>query len=135
MLTEFKHTTKEVMMKKILGLMIIMGCFLFVAGQSFANCDLANGSGGAAVECATDNVAGVSTFNFSPSPAVITDGDSFQNKFVIGAVHEQALDNTGGKEYGMAYDSTKVYWFDVSGTDTMEAVTGSDSSIFSSWNH
>ena len=123
-------------MKKqfIIGLAFI-SAMLFTASVYAADYESANP--GDSITIDASSVSGAQDPVFNPSPQVTILLNVGADKFATAAVHRQALDTTDGKEYGMAYDSTKIYFYDVSAVTTVVDITTSSSTAFSGtgWAH
>lgn len=106
--------------------LIMMGTFVHAA-------DVTN-TAGEAVVISSANVNGApATMVFNPSPQVLMQVNHGALQFNATAGHTGSYNNTGGKEYAVAYDSTKVFFKDVSGiaTPTLDTIASSNSSDFS----
>ena len=119
-------------MKKVLC--ITVGAFLgsltlfnYVTATDFASTD------GAKIEMDTSGqVAGSTTFSFTPSSQVNIDGES--NPTTWGAVswHSQALDKTNGQGYGMIHNSARVFFRSLEGVTSL-TLPGTQISDFTGW--
>ncbi len=113
-------------MKKIY---LIAACFalsLMIAQGAYAL--TFDTSGGEAIAMDTADPA----FDpFTPSTNVSMKGRTAVAGFAISAVHDQVLAKKAGKLFGMASDSSAVFWKDVADTgDTFDDIDTSDSSVF-----
>ena len=121
-------------MKKILTLAAIG---IFTLSMTQAAHTVVWGWTEGSIPISTNNVAGTPDFDpFSPSTNVYMMGQTASSGFTIGALHDQVVGKKSGKAFGMASDSNKVYYLDISDEDTftsiavVSATDTSDSSYF-----
>jgi hypothetical protein len=69
-------------------------------------------------------VAGAQSITFDPSTNVQMNGNSMATSFAIGAYHSQALRKASGQAYGMAADSSKMYFQDISDSTAYTGLVG-----------
>ena len=121
-------------MKRLLILGI--ACLGFSASQaSAATLDLDQSAGGAAaVFTPTTLVPGAVALSFTPSAQVVMDGKSVRTSFAINAYHGAVLNKASGQAYGMAADSKKVYFLDISTVTAYASPTGTTAATFSGAN-
>ena len=122
-------------MKKSI-LIFSIACLGLLASNATAatlNVDQSGGAGTAAVFTPTALVPGAVPLSFIPSAQVNIAGSSVRTAFQINAYHQAVLGKSSGQGYGMASDSKKVYFLDISTVTTWTAVSGTNVSAFSGW--
>ena len=79
-------------------------------------------------------VPGAQPIAFTPSTNVNMGADVVSTSFAINAWHDQADQKKNGQAYGMAADSNKMFFLDISGT-AATAVSGTNAgAAFAGWN-
>lgn len=69
---------------------------------------------------------------FTPSTNVIMDGATSAAGFAAAAYHSQVFQKKSGKEFGMASDSSAMWYNDISAANaTATTVASTDSAVFS----
>lgn len=112
--------------------MAILALSILASSASFADVSW-DGTAGAAITIdATANVTGSSVIVFNPSAQVSISGGSAPTSFAVEAVHDAVQGKDVGQKYGMAADSSNVFW--ISASEAYTATTATNSSPFSSWN-
>ena len=105
----------------------------FSANNTYAS-DVAQTTPGGVVTVAATAVAGAQPITFNPSTNVNMDGATSATAFAIDGWHEQAELKTAGQGYGMASDTNKMFFIDISQAISATTITGTNSGAFSSWN-
>lgn len=96
-------------MKIFLSILTFFMMLMFHQGVSFG-ADVHNPTPGSPLTIdATGNVPGSDIFVFHPSPYGMIAVKTRDDCFAAAAVNSQALGVEGGREYGMAADSKKVF--------------------------
>lgn len=117
-------------MKKFSLLIFALIALGFCATNSFA-ASYSTSTAGASMTVTATSVSQADNLVFNPSPKVFMTGISSNTGFAHDAVHESALGQEGGQQYGMAADSNKVYYLKASNLSVVTTVTSTDSSFFS----
>jgi len=107
-------------MKKGISLVIAIVALMFLAANAFA-LDFISTDG--SVILVNPTTPGAATIEFKPSPRCNIDGFSSSNGFAVRGAHIAAIGTGGGMEYGMASDTTKVYFRDISGIADASGLT------------
>lgn len=122
-------------MKKIL--FVAAGLFLCALTiQNIANAaSLSQPNVGGPVTVSATNVSGAKSIVFTPSSNVVMTGVSEKTSWALGAYHTQAMNKKNGQGYGMAADSNKVWFQDISSATTLSITTTTAAAAFGSpWN-
>lgn len=122
-------------MKKIfLTIAAVSLCSAFIATNSMA-VGLTQANAGDAVTITVTGTAPAFTA-FNPSTNVIMKGTTIATEFAVSAYHLQVLAKSSGKAFGMASDSSAMYYLDISPPGTVDSATdvsASDSTAFSTY--
>ena len=119
-------------MKRFLTLLIAASAIMLMTSVVQA-AQFTNASGGLKIVITTPVLTQVDDFVFDPSPQVLIQSNCGALKFNTTAAHYQAFETSGGKEYAMSYDSTKVFYRDiepVAPATGLFTLTASDSTDF-----
>ena len=92
-----------------------------------------NANPGEALTITGTGVPGAKNVVFTPSTNVNMSADSMATSFAVNGWHDQADQKKNGQAYGMAADSNKMFFLDISTTAGV-AVTATNSTAFSGWN-
>jgi hypothetical protein len=124
----FLSNILEIPMKKIFY--VLAGLTFCVAITHNAHAlDITQAAAGEAVKLTVLNSPTFDSFN--PSTSVIMDGVSQPSQFAVGSYHQQVFQKKSGKAFGMASDSSAVWWLDISADNAaVPAVATSDSTAF-----
>lgn len=110
---------------------ILTTCLLTLSAQAAAITQA--GGAGAVVTTGASGSGGALRFN--PSPSVLMAGSSTETTFAIAAGHNQAVGKADGKAFGLAADSNKTYWLELTADTVVTNFADTDSSTFNaSWN-
>lgn len=119
-------------MKKVLSILSILVLSLFLAYNAFA-----------ANYAQSDNLVTVSATNvstaddivFQASAQVAMSGASEATSFAHAAHHNQALGKKHGRQFGMAADTSTIWWDDIE-DGTVLTITATSYTVFSTagWN-
>lgn len=120
-------------MKKFSMFMALLAFGIFTSQSSIAAVSDAKTAGAAIVLDATTNVPGSSVINFNPSAQVSISVSSDTTAFAVAGGHDAVQGKDQGQNYGMASDSSNVFWSNA-GTTAYATVSASNSSAFSGWN-
>ena len=101
-------------------------------------CSNANAASGDVSQNASTNVVTIDTTNntaapdltFNPSTNVAVAGESSATAFQINAYHTAVLNKTSGQSFGMASNSNKVWFDDISGDASYNTPTGTSTANF-----
>ena len=101
----------------------ILAACMVLASASFAGAaTLGNGGPSKEVKIAKGGNA-PAEFVFQVSPQIVTTGATERDNFTVAAVHNNALKKKGGMAYGMASDSSDLFWLDVATTEALAGIT------------
>ena len=123
-------------MKKTLSFLVAASVFGLLAmhTNAMASVSVANTNPGDPVTVTPTNVSGAANLVFNPSTNVIIDGDSDETSFAIWGYHSQVLGKSSGQAYGMAADTNKLFFLDISGLSAAPTVTGTNAAAaFTAW--
>ena len=122
------------MVKKIYSSIAIIGlCFIASSASAVTNWDNST-SPGSTVTITVDTtvIPGGTDLVFQPSAQVNISGGSESGSFATMAGHEGTQGKDSGQNYGMASDSSNVFW--VVAPATYTAITAVDSAAFTGYN-
>ena len=121
-------------MKKSLCLTLGACLISIVALYSNANATTFNNGTGGQVSFTITTPGAPTPFTFNPSSNVAMAGVSVATAFQENAYHTAVLNKASGQSFGMASNSNKIWFNDISSTSSYTAPTGSTSATFSGWN-
>jgi len=117
------------MVKTITSFMAIMA-LCFMTSSAFAAANTA--TAGDALTVTVSNVTGASDLTFQPSAQVSISCESSATSFAAEAGHDAVQGKDAGQNYGMASDSSTVFWVNAK-TTAYDTVSATNSTAFSSW--
>lgn len=120
------------MVKKLTSFMAIT-VLLFCASMASA-ANMSQTDAGGAVTVDASNVTGANDVIFQPSSQVNISGASEETSFAAISGHQAVAGKEAGQNYGMAADSSNVFW--LAAASTFPTLTDTNSGYFStnSWN-
>jgi hypothetical protein len=116
-------------MKKALFIPAVLICCFYTISNAIAG--TFTSEKGAQITIAADAVPGAQPIIFNPSTNVNVDGQSDSTSFAVTAWHEQAEGKSSGQAYGMAADSNKMFFIDISDANNIPSGVGTNSGDFS----
>ena len=108
-------------MKKILTGLIAASALIMMAFTAQA-ADYTN-TAGASITVSAANVSGAADMIVNPSPQVLMQINVGALRFCSTTAHTGAYNVTGGKEFAASFDSSKIFWRDISGIATPALMT------------
>lgn len=116
-------------MKRISVFLLALMVMGFMTSYAFAGSY--STTGGDTMTIDASGIPGADNLTFNPSPRVNMTGRSSAMGFAHNGVHQQALETEGGKAYGMASDTNRVFFVSVAADGSaLVAVTTSNSDEF-----
>ena len=123
-------------MKKIFCIIAGLLFCAFSTNSSYAASGDVTQTGGAGGEMTIDttNNAASADLKFNPSTNVVMMGQSSATSFAVAGFHNQANQKAKGQVYGMATDSNKMFFNDISSTAAPTDIsTTTAAAAFSGW--
>ena len=120
-------------MKKVLSILSLTALSMFLTSTVYA-ADTTYTQAENVVTITTTNVPDSDTINFQASAQVNFTGVSSPTSFAHAAYHTQVLGKKNGRQFGMATDSSSVFWNDISAAGDLLTVDATTSAEFTDFN-
>ena len=98
------------MVRKITSLMAILALGFIASSASATNLDNGTTGGTVTVTVNTTTIPGATNLVFQPSSQVLMRGQSIRTAFAAISGHAAVEGKEAGQHYGMASDSSNVFW-------------------------